>query len=229
RVIWGGLVPYDEVWRTGANEATTITFSTDVSVEGKPLAAGTYGLFTIPGKQEWTLIFSRGAKLWGAYEYKQEEDAPRVKVTPREAPFTERMTFTLPNTTIDGTEVQLAWEKLALGFTIKVDVINKVLADARKAIAEAKPDDARTPLRAAAFCADNKINLEEALGWADKAISLGPTYYNHLTKAKLLAAMGKKAEAIALAKQAIEIGLKAQPPADIAPAELAIAEWSGAK
>ena len=80
RTIWGGLVPYDEVWRTGANEATTITFTDDVTIDGNKLPAGTYGLFTVPGKDEWTVVFNKGAKQWGAYEYKQDQDALRIKV-----------------------------------------------------------------------------------------------------------------------------------------------------
>ncbi len=164
RPIWGALVPYDEVWRTGANEATTITFSTDVTVDGQPLAAGTYGLFTLPGKEGWAFVFNKGAKQWGAYEYKQADDVLRVKAKPREVPFTERMTFSFPNTTSDSTEVELAWEKLAVAFTVKVDVVGKVLADARKAMGELKADDWRTPARAAAFCADNNVSLDEAIG-----------------------------------------------------------------
>jgi hypothetical protein len=229
RTIWGGLVPYDQVWRTGANEATTITFSTDVTIDGKALTAGTYGLFTIPGKDEWTVIFNKGAKQWGAYEYKQTEDVLRIKVKPKAAPFSERLTFSFPNTLTDATDVAMSWEKLQISFAVKVDVVTKVLADARKALAEAKPDDWRTPLRAAAFCADSNVNLTEALTWADKSIAVLPGYYNTFTKARLLAATGKKADAIALAKKAIELGQKAQPKADTMPAEWAVAEWSGGK
>jgi hypothetical protein len=225
RPIWGALVPYDQVWRTGANEATTITFSTDVTVDGQPLAAGTYGLFTLPGKESWAFVFNKGATQWGAYEYKQADDVLRVQAKPREVPFTERMTFSFPNTTESSTEVELAWEKLAVAFTVKVDVVGKVLADARKAMGALKADDWRTPARAAAFCADNNVDLDEATTWADKSIAISPTYFNHFTKARLLAATGKKAEAIALAKKAIELGKAAQPPSDTAPAERALADW----
>jgi hypothetical protein len=224
RTIWGGLVPYDEVWRTGANEATTIMFSTDVAIDGNALAAGTYGLFTIPGKDEWTVIFNKGAKQWGAYEYKQAEDALRIKVKPQAAPFTERLTFSFPNTATDMTDVAMNWEKLQIGFVVKVDVVAKVLADARKELS-----DWRTPLRAAAFCADNNVNLAEALTWADRSIAIMPGYYNTFTKARLLAATGKKVEAVALARRAIELGQKAQPKADTGPAEHALIEWSGGK
>ncbi len=224
RTIWGGLVPYDQVWRTGANEATTITFSTDVAVDGKTLAAGTYGLFTIPGKDEWTVIFNKGAKQWGAYEYKQTDDVLRINVKPQAAPFAERLTFSFPNTATDATDVAMNWEKVQVAFAIKVDVVAKVLADARKELS-----DWRTPLRAAAFCADSNVNLAEALTWADRSIAIMPGYYNTFTKARLLAATGKKAEAIELARKAIELGQKAQPKADTTLAEHALVDWSGGK
>jgi hypothetical protein len=148
----------------------------------------------------------------------------RFTVKPQAAPFVERMTFSFPNTTTDSTEVALNWEKVQVSFTVKVDVIGKVLGDARKAIAERKSDDWRTPVRAAAFCADSNVNLDEALGWADAAIATNANYYGYFTKARLLALQGQKADAVALAKKAIEVGKAADPPADIAPAERFIAE-----
>src|SRR6476659_3580953 len=93
RKIWGGLVPYGEVWRTGANENTTISFSTPVKIDGHELAAGTYGLQTIPTASDWTVIFSKDAELWGAFDYKQEHDALRIQATPRPADMQERMSF----------------------------------------------------------------------------------------------------------------------------------------
>jgi hypothetical protein len=113
RVIWGELVPYEKIWRTGADEATTITFSKDVTVEGKALAAGTYSLFTIPGKAEWTIIFNKTAKQWGAFRYDEAQDALRVKVKPEMAEHMEEMTFQ-----IEGNKVVLRWEKLSIPFVI---------------------------------------------------------------------------------------------------------------
>jgi hypothetical protein len=115
RAIWGGLVPYDQVWRTGANEATTITISQNVVVEGKELTAGTYGLFTIPGESEWIVIFNKVPNQWGAMKYDEAEDALRVTVEPTEAEFVEAMEFE-----IDGSEVVLRWESLAVPVTISV-------------------------------------------------------------------------------------------------------------
>jgi len=220
RAIWGGLVPYDQVWRTGANEATTITFADDVTIEGTKLPAGTYGLFTIPGKDEWTVIFNKGAKQWGAYEYKQADDVLRIKVKPQATEFHELLTFAFPVVTTESANVAIVWEKLAVLFTIKVDTVDKVLAAARKAI-----DDWRLPYRAATFCLDNNVNLAEARGWMDKSIAMKETMYNLAGKARFLALDGKKADAIALAKKAIAVGKTADPKADTAMVDNLIKEW----
>lgn len=113
RTIWGGLVPYGKVWRTGANEATTITFGADVTVEGETLAAGTYGLFTLPGEGEWTVIFNQVADQWGAFDYDSSKDVLRVTVEPRDHDMVETMDFV-----IEGGEVVLRWEKLAVPFAV---------------------------------------------------------------------------------------------------------------
>ncbi len=225
RVIWGGLVPYDQVWRTGANEATTITFSDEVSVSGTKLPAGTYGLFTIPGKDEWTVIFNKGAKQWGAYEYKQAEDALRIKVKPHEVPSHELLTILFTSVAPESATVAIVWEKLAVPFTIAVDTNAKVLAGARKAIAEAKPDDWRTSYRAAAYCLDNSINLDEARTWLAKSVAVKATMYNLAGQARFLALDGKKADAIALARKAITVGKAQDAKADTTMVDNLIKEW----
>jgi len=226
RAIWGALVPYGQVWRTGANEATTITFNDDVTVEGTKLPAGTYGLFTLPGAEEWEVIFNKGAKQWGAYSYKAADDVLRIKVKPQAADFSELMTFSFPSITPESLQVALAWEKLRIAFTLKVDTVNKVLAQARAAVAEAKPDDLQTPLRAAAFCVDQNTNLDEAMKWAEKSIAVKETASSLAIKARILAAQGKKADAIATAKRAITVGKAADPKANTSWIDDLIAEWS---
>lgn len=121
RKIWGELVPYGQVWRTGANEATTITFSKDVTVEGQKLAAGTYALFTVPGDKEWTIVFNKTAKQWGAFKYDQAQDALRVKVKPVAAKsMSERMKIDVqPKGKMAGV-VTIMWENLAVPFHVKV-------------------------------------------------------------------------------------------------------------
>ncbi len=115
REIWGALVPYGDVWRTGANEATTFEVSEDVMIEGQKLPAGTYGLFTIPNEDEWTIIFNTDSKQWGAYDYDESKDVLRVKVKPTESEeFTERMTFE-----VDKEKVDYMWENLQLSFKVE--------------------------------------------------------------------------------------------------------------
>lgn len=113
RDVWGGLVPYGEIWRTGADEATTITFSADVTIEGQKLAAGTYSLFTVPGQESWTFVFNKVAQQWGHYKYDAAQDALRVDVTPKSNSKVETMTFA-----VDGDSVMLHWDELAVGFTV---------------------------------------------------------------------------------------------------------------
>lgn len=113
REVWGKLVPFGKVWRTGADEATTIMVSGDVTIEGQPLAAGTYGLFTVPGQDTWEIVFNKEAKQWGAFKYDPEQDALRVSVPSRPADFVESLTFE-----IDSGSVVLRWAELAVPFTI---------------------------------------------------------------------------------------------------------------
>jgi hypothetical protein len=115
RKIMGGLVPYGEVWRTGANEATTIEFDKPVKIEGKDLAAGKYALFTIPGENEWTIIINKDVKQWGAFKYKQEDDILRVPVKPTKTSAPVE-TF---NITVGKDDIQLKWENTAVAFKVK--------------------------------------------------------------------------------------------------------------
>jgi len=226
RAVWGGVVPFDKVWRTGANEATTITFGDEVTVGDTKLPAGTYGLFTVPGREEWTVVFNKGAKQWGAFNYNAADDVLRVKVKPQTASFTELMTFTFTGVGATSAEVALTWEKLRIAFTLKVDTVGKLLPQARAAVAEAKPDDLRTPLSAAIFCLDNNVNLDEAGTWIEKSLAIKETPVGIVAKARLLAAKGQKVEAIATAKRGIASARAADPNADTAWIETLIAEWA---
>jgi hypothetical protein len=115
RKIWGDLVPYGQVWRTGANDATLIEFSNDVMIEGKKLAKGKYAMFTIPTEKDWTIVFNKDVKQWGAYSYKEANDALRVQVNPKKsAALTERMTFAVNKSAVD-----LTWENLMVSFSVK--------------------------------------------------------------------------------------------------------------
>lgn len=122
RVIWGELVPYDKVWRAGANEATKFTFSSNVMIEGKHLKAGSYSFFVIPGQDEWILIFNKVADQWGAFEYNEAEDALRIKVVPIQNDFLEWLTYTITRTSDTTAEIKLEWEHIKIPFSLDVDV-----------------------------------------------------------------------------------------------------------
>ena len=122
RVIWGGLVPYNKVWRAGANEATKFTFSTDVKINDKKLKAGSYSFFVIPTKDNWTLIFNKVADQWGAFEYNEAEDVSRFEVAPEEGIMQEWLAYTIAKTSDNSAIVRLEWEKLKVPFTIEVSI-----------------------------------------------------------------------------------------------------------
>ena len=120
RVIFGDLVPYDQIWRTGANEATTITFPDPVLIEGQSLDAGTYSVFTIPGESEWTIVFNDIAQQWGAFDYDQDEDVLRVTVDAEEAPHQEMMSFSFEDITENSAEIVLRWAEVRVPFTVEI-------------------------------------------------------------------------------------------------------------
>ncbi len=226
RVIWGELVPYDKVWRTGANEATSISFSADVKVNGKPLAAGLYSLHTIPTKNEWTVIFNTKADQWGSYSYNDSADALRIQVKPQPHELVECMQFSFPDIAVDKATVALDWEKLRIPFEIQVNTVEQALAGARSAMSSLAADDNQTAYRCASFAFQNNVALDEARQWVDKSISIKETWLNLRLKADMLAKEGKTAEAIPFAERAIATGKASNAPADeLAKIEKQITQW----
>ncbi len=204
RTIWGELVPLSEVWRTGANEATTFTITDDAKIDGQPLAAGSYGLFTIPGETEWTVIFNKVSDQWGAFEYDAAEDALRIQVKPRSADFKERFEIGFSDVGADSTTVSMRWEKVEVPFDVQFDVQAAAVARARVFVANAVPQDGRMVWNWANYCYQNDINLEEALGWAEDLAEAAPMYWTHALTARLKAATGDQTGALASAKLALE-------------------------
>ncbi len=223
RPIWGELVPYGEVWRTGANENTTITFGTPVKVGGTELPAGTYGLQTIPAQDQWTVIFSKDAKLWGAFDYKPENDALRIQVKPQAAAEpVERMRFSFEDVTDNSAEVVLAWEKLEIPFTVEVDTPKLAAEAASQAIRW------QTPFQAANWCIQNDTCLDDAGRWLDASIALTPTYSNQRAKATLLAKKNDYKGAASWGEKALAAATTSQqpPPAQtLAELEKMVGEW----
>lgn len=203
RQIWGALVPYDKVWRAGANEATTITFSDDVTVEGQKLTKGTYSFHAIPGKNQWTVIFNSVADQWGSYSYDATKDAARVTVKPEAAPFAEWMTFEFPHLTADEAKVVLRWENVAVPFRVNTDSTTKTLAAARTALTTAKEDDWRVPYMASSFAFDNGVAKDEAGKWLDQSLKANKNIANLYLKARMQQKAGDTAGAIKTAEAAI--------------------------
>lgn len=230
RAIWGDLVPYDKVWRTGANEATSITFSKDVSIEGNPLTAGTYSLHTIPGKSSWTVIFNKKSEQWGSYSYDAEQDALRVDVTPSAGPHVEWMMFSFPDVKNDSARVELAWEKTRVAFTVGVATDEQALAEIRKAMA-GEIKEWNVPYNAAGYVFNNGLdNMDEAMTWIDQSISMKEVFWNLRLKAQMLAKGGKMKDAVAVGDKAVSVGKTDGIAAeDISRLEKQITDWkSGA-
>jgi hypothetical protein len=203
RKIWGGLVPLGEVWRAGANENTTIEFSDPVSVEGQPLAKGTYGLHMIPTADSWTIIFSKMSTAWGSYSYKQDEDALRVNVKPRPNEMEEALEYDFEDLKSDSVTVTLKWEKLAVPFKVSINDAEATLGNIRNQMRGRAQYEWQAPNQAAQFCLNKKINLEEALKWVDLSIQNEQRFENLTTKADLLKAMNKPDDAKKVWEQAL--------------------------
>ncbi len=205
RVIWGGLVPYNKVWRTGANEATTVQFTTDVTVEGNKVPAGRYSLFTIPTENEWTIILNKTDKQFGAFNYKQEDDLLRFNIKPSKGSYTEQLQFSFSNLTDASTDLVLNWEYLQVSFKIDVDMTGQAYVKIKEAIA-ANPDRWQNYTEGASFAYDNNVFLDEALQWTDKAISFGPNYTPYFVKAKVLFKKNKFKDAFMALDKCREVG-----------------------
>ena len=203
RAIWGALVPYDKVWRTGANEATTITFSDDVTVEGQKLPKGTYSLHTVPGQTQWGVIFNSVADQWGSYSYDAAKDVLRVNVTPQAAPHAEWMTFEVPEMTTDTAKVVLRWEKIAVPFTIDTDSTARTMAQFKAAL-NPQPDW-RTPYMAADFAFNNTgvATDAEINAWLDQSMKANSNIANLYLKARMAHRAGNRADAIRYGEMAI--------------------------
>jgi hypothetical protein len=194
RKIWGGLVPLGEVWRAGANENTTVDFSSDVTVEGQALPKGTYGLHMIPTADTWTVIFSKMNTAWGSYTYDQKEDALRVTVKPRPTEMTEALDYVFEDLKEDSATMTLKWEKIAVPVKIAVSP-EATVANIRGQMRGRAQYEWQAPNQAANFCLTHKINLDEALKWVNLSIQNEERFENLTTKADLFKAMNKPDDA----------------------------------
>ena len=203
RKIWGGLVPYGQVWRAGANENTTITFSDPVTIEGMALPAGTYGLHMIPNENQFTVIFSKASTAWGSFSYKQDEDALRVNVKPGTAEEHNALTYDFDQLKPDSAVLTMSWEKVAVPITIAVDVNKTVAASLQKQLRGLPQYDWQAWNDAAQYFLTAKFDYEQGLKDADTSIQNEERFENYMTKSQLLDAMGKATEAKAALDQAL--------------------------
>jgi hypothetical protein len=205
REIWGGLVPYGQVWRTGANDATTIRFGDPVKIDGRDVPAGTYSFFAIPAKESWTLILNKTAKQWGAYDYDEKQDLMRWTVTPKAAPMEEWMSYAIEPLDKDSAAVHLRWEKLDVPFTVTIDVREMMLARIDKALAQAKADDGAVWLQAARYYYDIDYKTDRALEMVDTSLKIKEDFRALDLKARLLHKQKQDAQAIPLLERAMEL------------------------
>lgn len=202
RKIFGGLVPYDEVWRTGANSATRFESTTDFSFGDTNVPAGAYALFTIPGKTSWTVILNTNVNSWGSSDYDKKNDVARVTVKPETIPARERLNFVFSNTTDDAVHLDIEWDKVRVSVPVKIDTNAIVLANIDQAVSKAWQ-----PLNTSArYLLDSNGDLNKALDFADKSIALTPTWSNNWVKAQILAKQGKKKDAVKAAQEAQKFG-----------------------
>jgi len=209
REIWGGLVPFDTVWRAGANENTVISFTSPVTIGGKTLEPGRYGVHMIPTKGGWTVIFSREANAWGSFSYDPAEDALRITTMPVADEMHERLEYTFDDPTDSSVVTTLRWEKLAVPFTISVDSRTVVVDSLRQQLRGLARFSWQPWSQAAAWCAANHVNLDEATAWADRSIGLNQNFTNLRVKAALLDQRGDKAGAAAAAQRSLAVANEA--------------------
>ena len=208
RKIFGDLVPYGKVWRTGANNATTITFGEDVMIGGKKVAAGKYGLLTIPGEAQWTFIITKQLDVTSPAAYKQDQDVVRVNAKPEALPFSiETMMINVDNIKSNSCVVGLAWDNVYASFEITSDVDSKVMEQIKGSM----ENDSRPYFAAALYYIDNGKDLNKAVEWLDKAYAQNPeAFWVLYQKARAQKMLGKKTDALATSNKSIEIAKKAK-------------------
>ena len=178
RVVWGGIVPYDQVWRAGANENTTISFSTDVTVENKKVAAGTYGLHMIPTKNSWTIIFSKDNAAWGSFFYNEKNDAVRFTVNPVQSDFQEWLSYSFDQLSAKSTTLSLKWEKLTIPIKIEVDVNETVIANMEKELTGIPGFFWQGWNQIALYALTNNYDMEKASAWVERSIGINKNLTN---------------------------------------------------
>lgn len=210
REIFGELVPYNKMWRTGANANTTIEFSTDIMFSGKSVPAGKYSLITIPGESEWTIILNKKTDMWGTGGYDEAQDVARIKIESGETDMTETLTIDFSNILSETADLTLSWAETEVKVPMRVEVKETAMANIDKAIADADADTKwRVYRNAANYFYNNKMEMGKALDYANKSIAANDeSWYSYWLKAEIQAEMKNYKEAMSSAKKAKEIGMR---------------------
>lgn len=220
RQIFGGVVPFDQVWRTGANSATTIAFTNDATISGTKLAAGTYGIFTIPGKTEWTVILSKDNNLWGSGNYNPGNDALRFKVTPEKTSNVELLTFNFETVESDKAKLTISWADVKISFDIVFESHKNILDKLKTDV------NWSTSFRGADYLLKSGKDLDLAMKYIDISIMIDENYNNLKVKAQLLEKAGKKSEAIATMQKALDkAATMKNPPFDLDAMKSLLENW----
>ena len=211
RTVFGGVVPYGQVWRTGANASTKVSFSTPVKLGGKDIPAGKYALYTIPGEKEWTIIIYKNLNLGGAFGYDEKDDLVRFTVEPADMPFKVE-TFTIDFTDVrdDAATLYLIWEHTYVPMHLEMDVTTKLVPQIEAVMSGDGEQKPYYP--AAVFYYEHGLDLKKARAWIEAAAAKNETYYIKHYEAKILAKAGEKEKAIAAAKRSSELAVKAEGP-----------------
>ncbi|MEP0546128.1 MAG: DUF2911 domain-containing protein [Rhodothermales bacterium] len=211
RAIWGGLVPYGQVWRAGANENTTLTLSSPAMIGGADVPAGTYGLHVIPAAQgPWTVALSSMADAWGSFSYDPSEDVARFSVTPRAAPMEESLSFRFDDPTNEAATLVLAWEEMEVPIPISVDTPSVVLANMEREMRSLPRFSWQGWNQIAAWALANDLRLGDARGWAEQSVSINRTFTNTMTLAAIHAKLGNERDATSTRADAMALATEAE-------------------
>ncbi|NTW86405.1 MAG: DUF2911 domain-containing protein [Holophagaceae bacterium] len=225
RKIWGELVPFGQVWRVGANSATTLTLSHAAKVAGKDVPAGTYGFFAIPGPKTWTLILNRKAKQWGAYDYKAEEDQLRWEVTPQSGAFLECLDYRIVPRDAGSATVELAWESLRVSFALTFDTKALYWAHLEAQLKKAPETDGVPWYQAAKYCQEQGIEPQKALTWIELSLKAWDSFWNHEVAARIYKDAKRLPEALLHIQKAIDLSKDKAPKEYTENLEKELAAW----
>lgn len=209
RIVFGNLVPFNEVWRTGANQCTQIEFDRDILINNEKVAAGKYALFTIPTEGDWTIILNKDAEQWGSYGYKKEDDVLRFMVKQKKSVYNESLIFSFTNVTMQSAKIEMAWENTGISFDIAHDYISEAQQNIKDAIANVEQPYGLYDA-SAEFYLDNNMDAVQALEWSKKSVAMQERYWNLYNLSRAYAANNMYKEAVETAERSLKLATEAK-------------------